>query len=361
MPVAQLAAGPIEYEDTGGEGQALVLLHGLAMDGRLWGDVISEHDGRHRFVLPTLPLGARRRPMHPDADLSLRGLGRIVAEFLERLDLRDVTLCFNDWGGAQVMIADGLMERVGRLVLVSWVAFENYPPGIPGRLASLSAKLPGGIAMMRRALLVPSLRRLPFTFGRMTKRGVPDPQMRAWLEPLARREIRRDLAKYAGDARRGRRDMLAATAALGSFDRPVLVVWAAEDRIMPVAHGRGWRPPSRTPGWSRCPTATRSCRSISRRCWRRRCGSSWTLSKLGSPAILAVFVTLNSRQSARVTLTAHQAVFVTLASRRALSVTLTAASVAQPPLPSRIPGRPPILASRVTTASGRTSKSQRPQ
>ena len=40
-------------------------------------------------------------------------MGRIVAEFLEALDLRDVTLCFNDWCGAQVMIADGLMDRVG--------------------------------------------------------------------------------------------------------------------------------------------------------------------------------------------------------------------------------------------------------
>ncbi len=236
--VVELSAGPVEYEDSGGEGPVLVLLHGLAMDGELWRDVVGELDGRCRVVRPTLPLGAHRRPMKPDADLSLRGLGRLVAELLERLELDDVTLCFNDWGGAQVMIADGLVQRVGRLVLVSCEAFENYPPGIPGRLAWLSAKLPGGIAMMRRALLVRPLRRLPITFGRMTKRGVPDAQMRAWLEPLARREIRRDLAKYAGGARRGRRDMLAATAALPSFDRPVLVVWAAEDRIMPVAHGR---------------------------------------------------------------------------------------------------------------------------
>ena len=99
--------------------------------------------------------------MHPDADLSLRGVGRIVAELLERLDLRDVTLCFNDWGGAQVMIADGLVDRVGRLALIACEAFENYPPGLPGRLASLSARMPGGIEMMRRALLVRRLRRAP--------------------------------------------------------------------------------------------------------------------------------------------------------------------------------------------------------
>jgi pimeloyl-ACP methyl ester carboxylesterase len=238
MPVAELAAGPIEYEDTGGDGPVLVLIHGLAMDGRLWQDVVADLGDGYRRILPTLPLGAHRQPMRPDADLSLRGLGRLLAEFLERLDLRDVTLCFNDWGGAQLMVADGLLDRVGRLVLVSCEAFENYPPGIPGRLAWLSAKMPGGLAMMRRTLMIPAARRLPMTFGRMSKRGVPDELMDDWLRPLARREIRRDLAKYAGDARRGRRDMLAATPALASFERPVLVAWAAEDRIMPPAHGR---------------------------------------------------------------------------------------------------------------------------
>ena len=237
MPTVEVSAGPIEYTDTGGEGPVLVLLHGLAMDGRLWDGVVASLGDEWRFVMPTLPFGAHRVPMYPDADLSLRGVGQIVAELLERLDLRDVTLCFNDWGGAQVMIADGLVDRVGRLALIACEAFENYPPGLPGRLASLSARMPGGIEMMRRALLVRRLRELPITFGRMSKHGVPDELMRAWLAPLARREIRRDLAKYAGDARRGRRDMLAATPSLSTFERPVLVVWAPEDRMMRPALG----------------------------------------------------------------------------------------------------------------------------
>ena len=45
----------------------------------------------------------------------------------------------------------------------------GHPPGIPGRLASLSARMPGGISMMRRALLVRRLRELPITFGRIVK------------------------------------------------------------------------------------------------------------------------------------------------------------------------------------------------
>lgn len=238
MPAVELSAGTIEYQDTGGTGPAIVLLHGLAMDGRLWRHVLPGLREEYRCVLPTLPLGAHRQPMHPDADLSLLGHARIIAEFLEHLDLNEATLCFIDWGGAQPMIAAGLTDRVARLVLCACEAFENYPPGIPGRMAALSAKLPGGLRIMRRTLLTRPLRQLPLTFGTMSKRGVPDELMRDWLAPLARPEIRRDLAKYAGNAKQARATSLAATEKLPSFDRPVLVVWAIEDRLMPREHGR---------------------------------------------------------------------------------------------------------------------------
>jgi pimeloyl-ACP methyl ester carboxylesterase len=184
-------------------------------------------------------MGAHRRPMRSDADLSLRGMGRLLADFIAALELQSVTLCFNDWCGAQVMIADGLMTRVERLVLVSCEAFDNYPPGLPGWVAARSAELPGGAALMTYAMLrVRRLRRLPIALGRLSKRGVPDDIVDAWLSPLRSREIRRDFRKYAADTRRGRRDLTAATHAVASFHRPVLIVWAAEDRVMPPAHGR---------------------------------------------------------------------------------------------------------------------------
>ena len=238
MPEVELSAGVIEYEDSGGKGPVLVLLHGLAMDGRQWRKVVDRLGDDYRCVLPTLPLGAHRQAMRADADLSLRGLGCIVAGFLEELGLEGVTLCFNDWGGAPVMIAEGLMGRVDRLVLVSCEAFENYPPGLAGHAAWLSAKLPGGIAIMRQVLLRPSLRRLPFVFGQMTKYGVPEELMKDWLQPLRRAEIQRDLRKYAGDAMHGKRALEAATASLASFESPVLIVWDSDGPMMPAAHGR---------------------------------------------------------------------------------------------------------------------------
>jgi pimeloyl-ACP methyl ester carboxylesterase len=73
MNEIELSAATIEYEDTGGAGPAVVLLHGLLMDASLWAEPISELAVDHRCVAPTLPMGGHRQAMPADADLSLPG------------------------------------------------------------------------------------------------------------------------------------------------------------------------------------------------------------------------------------------------------------------------------------------------
>jgi pimeloyl-ACP methyl ester carboxylesterase len=239
MPEVELSAGIIEYEDTGGSGPVIVLLHGLLMDGSLWRHVVADLRLDHRCVVPTLPLGGHRKPMRREADLSIQGHARLVGELLERLDLSDVTLIGSDLCVAQfVALGDGA-ERVGRLVLCSQEAFDNVPPGLPGLCLGLAAKVPGGLNAALQPLRLRPLRRLPLTLGWMSTRPVPDEIMDAWLRPaLTQRAIRRDLRKYARGAKQVRRDLLAATERLHSFERPALVVWASEDRVMPPEHGR---------------------------------------------------------------------------------------------------------------------------
>ena len=237
MPSAEVPAGTIHYQEVG-EGPPLVMLHGLAMDGRLWDGVAAQLAPTHRCIMPTLPLGSHLEPMRLDADLSLVGMSRLVADFLESLGLEGVTLCFNDWSGGQVMVAEGMMDRVEALVLASCETEGNYPPGLAGQAAVLSVRLPGGLLVMRQTLLRSRLRRLPFIYGQMTKRGISDHLMREWLEPLKRPEIRRDVRKYIGQVGQGKRVMADATATLGGFERPVLVVWDSEGPMMPNEHGR---------------------------------------------------------------------------------------------------------------------------
>jgi pimeloyl-ACP methyl ester carboxylesterase len=236
MPELELTAGTIDYADTGGDGPVLVLLGGVSMDGSVWDPMVADLSRDHRCIVPTLPLGAHRRPMRPDADLTLAGFGRMVGELLERLDLRDVTLVQNDHAAA-LALAGRSPERVARLVISSCEAFENYPPGLPGKNLRLMAMTPGGLFLAMHAMRLRALRRLPMSFGWMAKRPLPDELLDRWLEPLQTQPgVRRDLRKYAASARR--RDMVEVCARLASFHRPALVVWTPEDRVQRPEHGR---------------------------------------------------------------------------------------------------------------------------
>ena len=239
MTEIELSAGTIDVVDTGGNGPTLVLLHGLLMDSSLWDESITQLAGDHRCVAPTLPLGAHRHPMRRDADLSLGAIARLVAEFLDRLDLRDVTLIGNDTGGAlvQLLMADR-NERVARAVLVSCDAFDNFPPGLTGRTLALTGRLsPRLFGMFMQQMRLRMVRRLPIAFGRLTKRG--DAVTQRWMRPILRqREIRRDAVRMLRAVFADHELLADAAARLPGFDRPALVIWAREDRVMPLEHGR---------------------------------------------------------------------------------------------------------------------------
>ena len=93
------------YSDTGGDGPAVVFLHGVLTNGSLWNPIVDKLRDRYRCIVPELPFGAHRTPMPDDADLDLASLAKMIADFLVELDLHDVTLVCNDWGGAQLVIA----------------------------------------------------------------------------------------------------------------------------------------------------------------------------------------------------------------------------------------------------------------
>jgi pimeloyl-ACP methyl ester carboxylesterase len=230
-----LKAGPVEYEDVG-EGPVIVLAHGVLVDSSAWRHVVPALAERARVITPTLPLGSHRRPMNPGADLSMRGQVHILADFLDALDLTDVTLVVNDWGGPLFLTAQGRDQRVGRLVVTPCEAFDNFPPGLPGQFAHFGTKNDLGARVAMRALRVGWLRRTPLMFGWMARRPVPDEVVRAWTAPaLADARIRRDLMTYAS-GHQDRATNVASTEALARFGRPARVIWT-DNRVMPREHG----------------------------------------------------------------------------------------------------------------------------
>ncbi|WP_432103099.1 alpha/beta fold hydrolase [Streptomyces sp. bgisy091] len=235
MPRIELSSGSIDYQDTGGEGPVLVFGHGAPMNETQWRKVVPLLDG-YRCVLPTLPLGGHRQPMNPDADLTQRGVARLLGEFIERLGLDQVTLVLNDWGGGQFLVSEGRDQRIARLALVACEAFDNFPPG-PAKAAAQVCRIPGGVRLLTRLMRMPAVRRARGGYGGMSLRGIPDEIMDDWFAPATRsKAIRRDFAKFATGAP-DRRTLLAWSEKLRDFERPVLIVWATEDRLMPREHG----------------------------------------------------------------------------------------------------------------------------
>ncbi len=236
MPTVQVAAGPIEYVDTGGPGPVIVLTHGFPMNHLQWRKVVPLLDG-FRCVMPTLPLGAHRTPMNPGADLSESGQAVILADFIEALDLREVTLVMNDWGAPQFVVALGRADRIARMALVACSAFDNFPPP-PARPVVLLARIPGGIWLLTQLLRMSFVRHSRRAWGGLSHTRIPDEVLDEWFTPVLRsREIRRDLRTFAlGTV--PRETLLAWSDALGTFDRPALVVWAENDTMMPREHGR---------------------------------------------------------------------------------------------------------------------------
>lgn len=123
-------------------------------------------------VVPTLPMGAHKIPVRCDFALSPHSVAMLLGEFLERMNLEGITLVENDTGRAQTLASEQ-PDRIERLVIASCEAFDNYPPGLPGRSVALFAKIPGGLAMLALQMRLRFIRRLPLAFGWMAKRPIP--------------------------------------------------------------------------------------------------------------------------------------------------------------------------------------------
>jgi pimeloyl-ACP methyl ester carboxylesterase len=234
MPELTLDQGTIRYRDEGA-GPVVFFVHGALVDGRLWEPVVARLRDRCRCVVPDLPLGSHERAMDPRADLSPHGLAALIAQLLEDLDLRDVTLVGNDTGGAlcQLLVV-ARPERVGRLVLTDCDAFSDFPPKAFKPLVA-AAKLPGGLRALLEPLRARPARRLPLAYGWLAKRPIPDDVMDGWVLPALRdRAVMADLRKVLSGLEPA--TLLDNTPKLSSFDRPVLLAWSREDKFFKVEH-----------------------------------------------------------------------------------------------------------------------------
>src|SRR3990170_2706411 len=93
----ETSRGTVECHELG-RGRPVLFVHGLMVHGGLWRKVVPTLAEGYRCLVPTLPLGSHRLPMHPHADLSPPGIADLLADIVDALHAHDAVVVGNDTG-----------------------------------------------------------------------------------------------------------------------------------------------------------------------------------------------------------------------------------------------------------------------
>ena len=181
----ELPQGRLRYHDTG-SGPPLVFVHGALVNANLWRKVVPALAPDFRCVALDLPFGSHLVPMPPEADLSAPAFADLIADAIEALALDDVTLVGNDTGGAlSQLVVTRRQERLGRLVLTSCDAFDNFPPKAMKPLMPV-LRLPGALPVVLAPFRLAAARKRATTMIRATKRPIDLEAAESYALPASR-------------------------------------------------------------------------------------------------------------------------------------------------------------------------------
>lgn len=218
-----------------GSGPALLLLHGLGCDHTTWAPVMQSLARTHTVIAPDL-LGHGQSDK-PRADYSLGGYANGMRDLLTVLGIDTATVVGHSFGGGVAMqFGYQFPERTERLVLVAsgGLGPEVSPairaittPGFHQAMAVLSAPGVRHVATAALRLLSRSGVRHVRDLGEVADiyDSFKDPRTRAAI-----RHVTRAVVDWKGQI------VTMADRAYLTEAMPMLVVWGADDLVIPVAH-----------------------------------------------------------------------------------------------------------------------------
>jgi pimeloyl-ACP methyl ester carboxylesterase len=220
-----------------GEGPAIVLVHGITSSSQNWAGVASALGERHTVLAPDL-LG-HGDSAKPRGDYSMGAFASGVRDLMATLDIERATIVGHSLGGGVAMqFAYQFPEFTERLALVSSGGLGRHVHSFLRAATLPGAELVLPLLAGRRALgagraVGRALERVGIELGNDVlemARGhasLGDPEtrsafvhtLRASVDPTGQRVRATDRLYLAGRL-------------------PVLIIWGARDRIIPLGHGR---------------------------------------------------------------------------------------------------------------------------
>jgi pimeloyl-ACP methyl ester carboxylesterase len=215
----------VRYTDTGGDGPAVVMLHGFASSLETWNDVAPRLAQKHRVV--ALDLKGFGWTDRPEGDYSPEAQARLVMRLLDQRGVERAAWVAHSWGSS-VALAAALAEpkRVARLALYdAWVYEEQLPafftwsraPGVGETLFALYYK---ERADERMALAFYDKKNVTERLIEDVERAMDRPGTTAAALAAVRGQ------RFAGTQERYR-----------TVTQPALLLWGREDRVTPVEIG----------------------------------------------------------------------------------------------------------------------------
>ena len=213
-----------------GTGNPLVLLHGLGASWITWSLNI-EPQARH-FTVYALDLPGHGDSDKPEIDYSIPSGVRFIQAFLNVLKLDRVALVGNSIGGLFAFrVAREAPQKVSQVVLVGAAGLGRE---VSWGLRFSALPLIGELLHIPNVVTLKGLARGLFYQPQAIERQILEELRRVRNQSEARRAVIK--AIRSGIHFWGMKREFVSPLDLNSLTMPVLVVWGAQDRILPVQH-----------------------------------------------------------------------------------------------------------------------------
>jgi pimeloyl-ACP methyl ester carboxylesterase len=161
-------------------------------------------------------------------------LDELIEDFVHLGARSHPVCCFGDVQARQILLGADT-SRIGAVVLTDCDAFRTFPPRAFAPLFQ-ALRHPGLVAWLVPGLRLEKVRHGPLAYGPLSSGSLDRGLTRDWIQPLAGKDIRRDLAKFARGV--DPRVLLDAASRFSQFTGPVRILWGEDDPFFRAELGK---------------------------------------------------------------------------------------------------------------------------